>query len=304
MSKVELECSPGQLITGPMRPPFLLLAPVCVLLGIATALGEGGRIPVFSALLAVVGGVTAHISVNALNEYVDCRSGLDSRTRRTPFSGGSGTLPRRPEMAWVALVTGLAALAITVGIGVVFAVQRGPGILPLGLAGVLVILAYTPWLTRRPLLCLLAPGLGFGTLTVMGTHFVLTGHYSWTSFVASLVPFFLVNDLLLLNQFPDVDADRSVGRNHVLILLGPRRSSLIYGGFLAATYLVILAGLGGGLLPKMSALGLLTLPLAIPTMIGVYRHASDVPKLLPYLGRNVILNLTTPVLVAIGFFPR
>jgi 1,4-dihydroxy-2-naphthoate octaprenyltransferase len=285
-----------------MRVPFLLLAPVCVLLGTGTAVGEGGHISLFSVLFALGGGVTAHISVNALNEYVDCVSGLDSRTQRTPFSGGSGVLPQQPEMARVALITGLVALAITAIIGVWFAMQRGPGILPLGLAGVLVIVAYTPWLTRRPLLCLLAPGLGFGTLMVMGTHFVLTGHYSWTSFVASLVPFFLVNDLLLLNQFPDMDADRSVGRKHIVIFLGPGRSSLIYGLFMAATYLVIVAGIGGGWLPKMSSLGLLTLPLAIPTMIGVHRHACEIPKLLPYLGFNVIINLATPALVAIGFF--
>ena len=285
-----------------MRVPFLLLAPACVLLGIGTAVGEVGHISKFSAFFALVGGVTAHISVNALNEYLDCLSGLDSRTQRTPFSGGSGVLPRQPEMARVALITGLVALAITAVIGIGFAIHRGPGILPLGLVGVLVIAAYTPWLTRRPVLCLLTPGLGFGTLMVMGTHFVLTGHYSWTSFVASLVPFFLVNDLLLLNQFPDIEADRSVGRKHVLIVWGPHRSSLIYGLFLAATYLSILAGIGGGLLPKMCSLGLLTLPLAIPTMIGVHRHAREIPKLLPYLGLNVILNLATPVLVAIGFF--
>ena len=33
-----------KLITGPMRVPFLLLAPVCVLLGTGTALGEVGHI--------------------------------------------------------------------------------------------------------------------------------------------------------------------------------------------------------------------------------------------------------------------
>ena len=287
-----------------MRVPFLLLAPVCVLLGTGTAVGEVGHISLFSVLLALVGGVAAHISVNALNEYVDCVSGLDARTQRTPFSGGSGVLPQRPEMARVGLITGLVALAVTALIGVYFTIERGWGILPLGLLGVLVIIAYTPWLTRRPLLCLLAPGLGFGTLMVMGTHFVLTGHYSWRSFVASLVPFFLVNDLLLLNQFPDRDADRSVGRKHILIVLGPRRSSVIYGLFLGAVYLVILAGVGTGLLPRMSSLGLLTLPLAIPTMIGVYRHADEISRLLPYLALNVILSLATPVLVAIGFFVR
>jgi 1,4-dihydroxy-2-naphthoate octaprenyltransferase len=285
-----------------MRIPFLLLAPVCVLLGTGTAVGEVGHVSLCSVLLALVGGLAAHISVNALNEYVDCVSGLDARTQRTPFSGGSGVLPQRPEMARVGLITGLVALGVTALIGVYFTIKHGLGILPLGLLGMLVIVAYTPWLTRRPLLCLLAPGLGFGILMVMGTDFVLTGHYSWRSFVASLVPFFLVNDLLLLNQFPDRDADRSVGRKHMVIVLGPRPSSVIYGLFLAAAYLAILAGVGTGVLPRMSSLGLLTLPLAIPTMIGVYRHADEIPKLLPYLGLNVVLNLATPMLVAIGFF--
>lgn len=284
-----------------MRVRFLLLPPVCVLLGIGTAVTEVGHIPHFSALLALIGGVAAHISVNALNEYVDCRSGLDARTQRTPFSGGSGVLAQQPEMAHVALITGVIGLAVTVLIGVYFTIEQGWGILPLGLLGALVIIAYTPWLTRRPLLCLLAPGLGFGPLMVMGTHFVLTGHYSWSALVASLVPFFLVNDLLLLNQFPDRDADRSVGRRHVLLVLGPRRSSVIYGLFLASVYVVILAGVGAGLLPKLSLLGLLTLPLAIPVTIGVYRRADDIPRLVPLLGWNVVLNLATPTLVAIGF---
>jgi 1,4-dihydroxy-2-naphthoate octaprenyltransferase len=271
-----------------------------VLLGIGTAVVEIGRIDLVSALLALVGGVAAHISVNALNEYVDCRSGLDARTQRTPFSGGSGVLPQQPQMAYVALFTGLVALGVTALIGVWFTLERGPGILLLGSLGVVVILAYTPWLTRRPLLCLLAPGLGFGTLMVMGTHFVLTGRYSWSAFVASLVPFFLVSDLLLLNQFPDREADRSVGRKHLLIVWGPRRSSVVYGLFLAGAYVAILVGVSIGQLPKLSLLGLLTLPLAIFTAIGAYRYAENTPQLVPYLGANVILNLATPALVALG----
>ena len=75
----------------------------------------------------------------------------------------------------------------------------------LGLAGLLLVFGYTIWFTRDPYLCLIAPGLGFGPFMVMGTHFVLTGNYAWTAFIASLIPFFLVSNLLLLNQFPDVD---------------------------------------------------------------------------------------------------
>ena len=183
--------------------------------------------------------MAAHISVNAFNEYCDFRSGLDGRTVRTPFSGGSGSLPEKPGMARWALLTAGLTLAITAGIGVYFLLIRGLALLPVGCLGFVVIVAYTPWLTRRPILCLLAPGVGFGPLMVLGTQFALTGEYSWNGFVASLVPLFLVSNLLLLNQFPDVLADRSVGRRHVLILLGPRGGSLIYSLFLLLNYLAI-----------------------------------------------------------------
>jgi 1,4-dihydroxy-2-naphthoate octaprenyltransferase len=287
-------------LLGPMRLPFLVLPPACVLLGTGTAVWTQSKINPLQFVLALVGAVAAHISVNALNEYFDFRSSLDLRTQRTPFSGGSGTLPAKPEMARSALTTGLVALAITALIGLYFLMIWGWSILPLGLLGLLVIVAYTPWVTHSPLLCLLAPGLGFGLLMVMATDFALTGEYTWTAFVASLVPTFLVSNLLLLNQFPDVEADQSVGRRHYPIILGRKKSSIIYGTFLLLTYLSIVVGVLLALLPAASLLGLLTLPLAAPTAVGVHRHADDLDKLMPYLGYNVLLTVTTPVLVAIG----
>jgi 1,4-dihydroxy-2-naphthoate octaprenyltransferase len=38
-----------------------------------------------------------HGAVNAFNEYEDIKSGLDFKTQRTPFSGGSGTIVPVPE---------------------------------------------------------------------------------------------------------------------------------------------------------------------------------------------------------------
>jgi len=147
---------------------------------------------------------------------------------------------------------------------------------------------------------LVAPGLGFGPLMVMGTHFVLTGEYSWTAFIASLVPFFLVNDLLLLNQFPDADADQSVGRRHFPIIIGRPASSLIYGAFLALAFLSIVLGVTLGQLPRAGLIGLLALAIAIPASVGAYRYAEETSKLMPYMGLNVVINIVTPVLVAVG----
>lgn len=286
--------------TGPMRVPFLILTPACVSLGYGTAVWSTGGVSFLHFLLALVGAVAAHVSVNALNEYHDFRSGLDRRTERTPFSGGSGTLPRHPEMAGTALATGVIALGIVLVVGLYFLTVWGLALLPLGVAGAVLIAAYTPWLTRSPLLCLLAPGLGFGTFMVMGTHFVLTGAYSWTAFAASLVPFFLVSDLLLLNQFPDVEADRGVGRKHLPITLGRRASSVVYGAFLMDAYVAIVVAVWLRVLPTLALLGLITLPLAVAAALRAYRYADDREGLLPAMGWNVVINIATPLLVAVG----
>jgi 1,4-dihydroxy-2-naphthoate octaprenyltransferase len=137
---------------------------------------------------------------------------------------------------------------------------------------------------------------------VMGTYFAFTGHYSWTSFIASLVPGFLVSNLLLLNQFPDVEADKTVGRKHLPISIGRRVSARIYILFLALSYAPIFLGFLLGKLPVHGFLALATVFIALHTGRGVVRYADDLPKLIPFLGRNVIINLATPALLAVGLF--
>jgi 1,4-dihydroxy-2-naphthoate octaprenyltransferase len=283
-----------------MRVPFLLLVPSCVLLGLATASWSGVSWSWLDLAVASLGALAAHVGVNALNEYQDWKSGLDLMTERTPFSGGSGTLPEHPDQAPVALAVAVIALLVTAGVGIYFVSLRGWQLLPLGLAGILVVITYTRFLTRSPWLCLIAPGVGFGLLMVVGTHFVLTGVYTASAWLASLVPFFLVSNLLLLNQFPDVEADRQVGRRHLLIVHGRRQGVVVYGLFMLGAYLTVVVGWLSGLLPAAGLLALLTAPLALVTVRGTARHAANIRELVPYLGRNVLITLVTPVLLAVG----
>jgi len=289
---------------GIMRVPFLILTPACVLLGVGAALWTNSQVNWFHFSLLLVAAICAHISVNAFNEYFDFKSGLDSMTQRTPFSGGSGTLQQRPQEARLALLVAWAAFLFTAFTGFYFGMVQGWSILLLGVTGLFLLIAYTPWLARNPWLCLVAPGLGFGPVMVISIAFALTGKYSGTAVAASLIPFFLVSDLLLLNQFPDVEADRRVGRRHIPILLGRRTASLVYNLFLLAAYLTIIFGVVFGLLPRISLLGLLSAILAIPAGIKAFRHANDMQGLAPALGMNVLVNLLTPVLVGIGLLIR
>jgi 1,4-dihydroxy-2-naphthoate octaprenyltransferase len=147
----------------------------------------------------LLGALLAHVSVNTLNEYLDFKSGLDLNTSKTPFSGGSGTQPENPAALTAVLTTELASLAGTAAIGLFFVLQSGTGIIPIGLCGLLIIASYTDWINRHPIICLIAQGVGFGFLMVLGTHVVLQGSHSTTPIIVAAVPFFLANNLLLLN---------------------------------------------------------------------------------------------------------
>jgi 1,4-dihydroxy-2-naphthoate octaprenyltransferase len=287
-------------VIGSMRIPFLVLPPTCVGLGVAAAVYTGSSINIFHMVLILIGAVCAHISVNALNEYDDFKTGLDFNTTQTPFSGGSKTIPENPEKAHHALIVGVITLCFTVLIGVYFIYLRGWMLLPIGLFGVFIVVAYTKWITRNPIFCLIAPGLGFGHLMVMGTSFVLTGEYSWTSFVISMVPFFLVSDLLLLNQFPDINADSEIGRKHLPITIGTKACVKIYGLFLLLSYSSIFLGWAFGILPMESLISLICAIFAIHTYSGVKKNADSIEQLIPFMGKNVILILATHIFLIIG----
>ncbi len=267
------------------RPPFLLLTLVCLLLGLATVWVPGHALDAVLLAKVVLGAVCAHISVNMLNEYADFRSGLDAITQRTPFSGGSGALPAQPQRAPAVLLAGLLALGVTVAVGLELLYLRGWVLLPIGLAGVLLVLLYTPWINRHPWLCMLAPGLGVGPLMVVGTHLALGGHELRTALAASWVPGCLASALLLLNQFPDREADLRVGRRNLVIVHGRPW----------AARLVLLRWL-----PPASLWGLAPMLLAWPMGRGLLRH-NDVPEqLLPAMARNVQVVLGAPAAMAVG----
>ncbi len=280
-----------------MRIPFLILTPVCVFLGASTAIFQQFTIDIPTILLALFGALFAHVSVNTINEYYDFDSGLDLSTKRTLFSGGSGALPNNPEMARSVLGIGILSLALTFSIGVYFFVKFGFGILPIGILGLLLIITYTGWINKHPLLCLVAPGIGFGFLMVLGTHYIIAGEYSCLSWIAAAVPFFLINNLLLLNQYPDIDADRRFGRNHFPIAYTVKRSNMIYGLFILLTMAVLIGGVFLGFMPSACLVALIPMPLAFYSLSGAIKHGKAIGEFPKYLATNVATAILSPLLL-------
>jgi len=163
---------------------------------------------------------------------------------------------------------------------------------PVGVAGLLLIVTYTGWINRHPILCLIAPGIGFGFLMVVGTQFVLQGEYTSLPRLVAVIPFFLVNNLLLLNQFPDIQAHAPVGRNHFPIAYGVNHSNVVYGFFALATIYV-----STGYLPALSLIALLPMPLAFFSLYGAIKYGATIGNSPQYLGANVAVTILTPLLL-------
>jgi len=280
-----------------MRIPFLILTPVSIFLGLATSVTASEQISYFDFLLVLVGALFAHISVNTINEYHDFRSGLDAKTTKTPFSGGSGALIENPQATEAVFYVAIISLISTIIIGIYFTFRLGILIFPLGVIGVLIIITYTKWLNRYPFLCLVAPGIGFGPLMVIGTHVILAGGYSMQVIWISLVPFLLTSNLLLLNQYPDIMADKSIGRRHFPIVYGVNKSTLLYGFFVVAASGVIVIGIYTGLLPRLSVIGLIPMGISAVVFVGAIKYAKSLQKFIPYLGMNVAATVLAPVLL-------
>jgi 1,4-dihydroxy-2-naphthoate octaprenyltransferase len=287
-------------VVGVTRPNFLILTPVCVALGVGSALLSGYSISWIVLGVVLLGALMAHISVNALNEYFDFHSGLDAKTNRTPFSGGSGTLVMQPHLAPQALIIGVVSLVITLGCGLYLIQFVGWGLIPIGMLGLLIIISYTSWINRNRFLVLIASGFCFGPLMVNGIHYALTGQLSITALLLSLAPFFLVNNLLLLNQIPDIEADRSIGRNNYAISWAAPKRALLFLTFSISAYLSILSGVLFNLLPTSTLLGFLTAGLVYKIYVVIKEETNDTDQLIASLGKNVIVTLLTPTLIFLG----
>jgi 1,4-dihydroxy-2-naphthoate octaprenyltransferase len=281
---------------GVARAPFLLLPPTLVAAGAAAAAWDGS-FSWWRTLLALIGLVALHMAVNILNEWSDLRTGIDLETERTPFSGGSGTLPAGGMGSRTALVFGLVCSGIGLVIGLWFLCKVGWVLLPIILAGAVAVLAYTDLLARIGI-GEIAAGFGLGAGPVIGAALVQGGGWSNAAAAASIPAFFMTFNLLLLNEFPDEEADRGGGRRNLVILLGRKTAAWVYVMAGLATPAALVVAVVLGVLPTWCLAAVLpSLLLVKPLRWAAKDPAEAVP--IPALGANVVWNLATNTLVAV-----
>jgi 1,4-dihydroxy-2-naphthoate octaprenyltransferase len=224
------------------RPSQLLLVALVYALGASVAWTATGRLPLDHHARGLAAMLAVAASVHYANEFADADT--DRLTDRTPFSGGSGALPRTGLPRTVALAAGLAALVLA---GALVATV-GRSLPPLALAG-LGAVAVLGWQYSLPPLAFAWRGLGEvvnallgGVLLPLYAVAVAAGRV-WTGAVVAVLPFALAVFLNLLDtQWPDRRADGAVGKASLAVLWSPARLRATYAagivGFAAATLLL------------------------------------------------------------------
>ncbi len=284
------------------RPQFLVLSIILVVLGWSVSVLLNSHTSLFNMLLALVGLILLHISVNVLNDYFDYKTGIDLNTERTPFNGGSGILTSGLMKPVEALIFGVVSFLLAIPIGLYFLDIVGLKILPIFILGAIFVLLYTPILTRIGYgVSEISAGLGLGTLPVYATYLVITGKYELIPLLYSIPSGFLVSALLLLNEIPDKEADKLGGRETLPIQIGEKKAFSVYILLVGSAYAWILGCVIAGVFPPLVLISLLTIPLFIANL-KEGEKSIDTPQFAKIQGRNIPIVLFTQLLLAIGIF--
>jgi len=288
-----------------LRVPFLSASVVPVLLGTAAALAQGVPLRPTYFLLALVAAICLHGGTNVLNDYFDYRSGTDQLFREQknfPFDGGSPFLVQAVLTPDQVYRYALGLFGLGAAIGLLLIILRGWPLLLLGILGIFFGYCYV-----EPRVNLaargwgeLAVGLSFGPLSVMGAYFVQAQRFDLLPFLASLPLGVLITNVLFLNQFPDLEADREAGKTHWVVRLGRKRSARVFEFLSLFAYLLLILGVLARYLPPASLGALITLPLSLASLHLVHRYHGEPRRLKPAQALTILNHLLTGLLLTLS----
>ncbi len=265
-----------------MRAPFLPASVIPITLGTAIAWYHLGAVHIGYFLLALIAGLSLHVGANIMNDYLDHKNGNDEANREflRPFSGGSRMIQMGLLSPLEVLGEALFFFLIASIIGIYLTWVAGPYVLVLGLVGMISGIFYTgkrfSWLNTGIGEILI--GLNFGPLMALGAYYVQTQQFSWLPIIASVPVGILITAVLYINEFPDYNADKAVGKRTWVVRLGKKRAAMLLVIGMIVLYAFIVISVMEGILPTATLLVLLTIPMAyraIHYALSYYQSPSD-----------------------------
>lgn len=282
------------------RPGFLIATLVGCVLGIAAVAGERA-IDAGLALLTTVLGVLAHASANVWNDYQDALNGADqANTERIfPFTGGARFIQDEVVSVTVTRRFALLLAAVVVAGGLWLAVQAGPALIAIGLAGLLI-----GWAYSAPPLVLMSRGVGevaialAWSLVVAGAAVVQTHRVDAWPFMVSASYALMMANILLIAGFPDAASDAAVGKRTLVVRLGPERSVDAYLAIVMAAHLWVVLMVFAGQFPPAALAALVSaLPAGVACWL-LWRGRRKVETLKPAIMLTIAAAVLHGVLLA------
>ncbi len=282
-----------------IRVRFLLASVIAVSVGLSLNWQQNFSIDPLDAILIFAGVMALHASVDLLNDYWDFKRGIDTKTKRTKMSGGTGVLPEgllKPSSVYRA---GVAFLIIGSVIGGYFVITDGiiVGII-LGFA-ILSIYFYSTKIVDS--------GLGEffvavkGSMIVIGTYYIQSGEITIESILGGIVVGVLSSLVLFIASFPDHDADKSKGRKSLVIAVGKEKAAKLFWIFPILSYCAIIIGVSTNLFPILSLITLLTIPLMIKSGLGLRKNFDSIDDLVPFMSSTLMFSRITGALFVASF---
>ncbi len=286
------------------RPQYLGASVAPVLVGSALGYAVTGSLSVGLFVLATLAIMALHAGANVVNDYFDHVSQNDWVNQNpTPFSGGSRFIQNGLLSPKATLLVGLAYLAIGSGIGllIVFLTQSA-FILGIGLAGVLGAFFYTagPIQLGYRGVGEIVIGLLFGILPVFGSYYLQSRSVDILPLLPALIVAILIFLVILINEFPDLAADRQVHKRTMIVAFGVPFSIGVYRATLACSYVIATLMLARWATFFGGTFYLLTLPLAIFAMRSANQQDLAKPGLYRANQLTILLHNVGSLALAAG----
>ncbi len=253
--------------------------------------------PVF--MLGISALILIMLSTYHAGEYSDIREDeISRRLHDSKFAGGSGIiqqgiLPRRAAL-WTSIISLL--LAGCIGIILQFYFKTGPFTLPLGALGAFAGLFYS----LRPVRLVergwgeLLIGFCYGWLTIASAYYIQTATiHPLVHWLAIPVGLSIIN-VILLNEFPDAEADKKTGKRNLLYRLGKKATTALYTLLALLTSLTMLYSVKLGVPLAVSYFYLPFFLISLFIILMLLRGKHEEQKFLEVLcGLNIAVNLGT-----------
>lgn len=287
------------------RVPFLSVGILPLILGFVMAWRWGYQGPFRLYLLSSIAVIFIMWMTYYLSEWNDLEGDRQNQ-RFNRFSGGSRILVKGVLPLWVSLFLGYGCLvgAILIGAYIYLRFQTDPRIILLGGMGIFSGYFYSSkpfrWSYRGVGEILI--GFCYGWLPIATGFFLFTGFFSQQIVLLSIPVSLSIFNVILINEFPDEEADRAIGKKNLVVRYGKERMSDLYLGL---SIFVGLSFIKGILVVGQSPLWLFVLSgiplvLILWNLAQIWRGGYQDARRLELLCRNTLfINLSITILFTI-----